>query len=245
MRRLAVTALLLLAAAAGSVRAEQPGAAPRTFSPEGLAKVSDYIRNEVATGKIAGAILLIQQHGKPVYSECFGVRDVVGQRPMTPHQHGKRQGPATGHAGEHTPSQDRMARRRRDRRGQMSRVRRIKRDREQQPDPHAGQRFDRDRERRGRSRRDPLVRVRDAAVHGEVAGHTPDDEEHDEDEQRDQRPAPPRPSLLPAHDSAVAALVRLVAPGERHFPLLSTALVDAVRLLPGGGHPAGYGTRSR
>src|ERR1700732_4245265 len=83
MRRLAVTALLLLAAAVGSARAEQPGAAPRTFSTEGLAKVSDYIRNEVATGRIPGAILLIQQHGKPVYFENFGVRDVATELSMS------------------------------------------------------------------------------------------------------------------------------------------------------------------
>ena len=78
MRRLAA-ALLLLVAAAGSARAEQP----RQFSAEGLAKVSDYIRNEVATGKIPGAILLIQQHGKPVYFENFGVRDIATELSMS------------------------------------------------------------------------------------------------------------------------------------------------------------------
>jgi CubicO group peptidase (beta-lactamase class C family) len=78
VRRLAA-ALLLLVAAAGSARAEQP----RQFSAEGLAKVSDYIRNEVATGKIPGAILLIQQHGKPVYSENFGVRDIATELSMS------------------------------------------------------------------------------------------------------------------------------------------------------------------
>ena len=36
------------------------------------------------TGKIPGAILLIQQHGKPVYFECFGVRDPDTGQPMTP-----------------------------------------------------------------------------------------------------------------------------------------------------------------
>jgi CubicO group peptidase (beta-lactamase class C family) len=81
MRRLAVTALLLLAVAAGGARAEQ--LAPRTFSAEGLAKVSDYVRNEVATGKIPGAILLIQQHGKPVYQENFGVRDIATELSMS------------------------------------------------------------------------------------------------------------------------------------------------------------------
>lgn len=79
MRRLVAAALLLLAAVAGGARAEEP----RQFSAEGLAKVSDYIRNEVATGKIPGAILLIQQHGKPVYSENFGVRDVATELSMS------------------------------------------------------------------------------------------------------------------------------------------------------------------
>jgi CubicO group peptidase (beta-lactamase class C family) len=83
VRRLAVTALLLLATAVGSARAEQPGAAPRQFSAEGLARVSDYVRNEIATGKIPGAILLIQQHGKPVYQENFGVRDVATELSMS------------------------------------------------------------------------------------------------------------------------------------------------------------------
>ena len=41
------------------------------------------MRHEVATGKIPGAILLIQQHGKPVYYEKFGLRDVAAKLPMT------------------------------------------------------------------------------------------------------------------------------------------------------------------
>jgi CubicO group peptidase (beta-lactamase class C family) len=53
------------------------------FSPAGLARVGDHMRNEVATGKIPGAIVLIQQHGRPVYFENFGVRDVATGAPMT------------------------------------------------------------------------------------------------------------------------------------------------------------------
>jgi len=64
-------------------RAETPAANARSFSREGLDRVSDYIRNEIGSGKIPGAILLIQQHGKPVYSERFGVRDVATQLPMS------------------------------------------------------------------------------------------------------------------------------------------------------------------
>jgi len=41
------------------------------------------MRNEVATGKIPGAVVLIQQHGHPVYFENFGVRDVATGAPMT------------------------------------------------------------------------------------------------------------------------------------------------------------------
>ena len=53
------------------------------FNPQKLDKVGEFFRNEVATGKIPGAILLIQQHGKPVYHEFFGVRDVATKAPMT------------------------------------------------------------------------------------------------------------------------------------------------------------------
>ena len=58
-----------------------PGSA--SFSTEGLNRVRDYMRNEVATGKIPGAVLLIQRHGQPVLLENFGVIDVDSKRPMT------------------------------------------------------------------------------------------------------------------------------------------------------------------
>src|SRR3978361_2337028 len=56
----------------------------RTFARVKLERAGDYLRNEIATGKIPGAILLIQQHGRPVYFESFGVRDVASKLPMTP-----------------------------------------------------------------------------------------------------------------------------------------------------------------
>jgi len=71
-------ALVAMAASAGS-----DGQVAHSFSPEGLAKVSDYVRNEIATGKIPGAILLLQQHGKPVYYQNFGVRDVATEFSMS------------------------------------------------------------------------------------------------------------------------------------------------------------------
>ncbi len=54
-----------------------------TFSRAALDRIGDYLRNEIASGKIPGAVLLIQQHGRPVYFENFGVRDIATRLPMT------------------------------------------------------------------------------------------------------------------------------------------------------------------
>jgi CubicO group peptidase (beta-lactamase class C family) len=62
-------------------RTESPVAAD--FSRAKLERIGDYMRNEIATGKIPGAIVLVQQHGQPVYFEKFGVRDVATRLPMT------------------------------------------------------------------------------------------------------------------------------------------------------------------
>ena len=79
----AVLALLLAAIAFDASRAETPLAISTGFSQDGLARVGAYLRNEVAAGKIPGAVLLIQQHGQPVLFEDFGVRDVDSRTPMT------------------------------------------------------------------------------------------------------------------------------------------------------------------
>src|SRR3954453_14511939 len=80
-RRALIAALVLLFGAGGAQAGSEGGA--HTFSAEGLAKVSDYIRSEVAAGTFPGAILLLQQHGKPVYYENFGVRDVGTELSMS------------------------------------------------------------------------------------------------------------------------------------------------------------------
>jgi len=64
-------------------RAESPPPQSGQFSRAGLDKVGDYFKNEIASGRIPGAIVLIQQHGRPVYFEKFGVRDVATALPMT------------------------------------------------------------------------------------------------------------------------------------------------------------------
>jgi CubicO group peptidase (beta-lactamase class C family) len=78
--------LLVLAVATGrpgAGNAESSPSVPAGFSRAKLERVGDYIRNEIATGKIPGAVVLIQQHGHPVYFESFGVRDVESKLPMT------------------------------------------------------------------------------------------------------------------------------------------------------------------
>ena len=64
-------------------QAGQKAADAPTFSRAALERMGDYVRNEVTTGKIPGGVLLIQQHGKQVYLESFGVRDPGSTQPMT------------------------------------------------------------------------------------------------------------------------------------------------------------------
>src|SRR5271169_4402803 len=79
----AAIACLVAGGTAQQANAEAAAPASRSFSRAGLDRVGDYLKNEIATGKIPGAIVLIQQHGKPVYFGKFGVRDVATQLPMT------------------------------------------------------------------------------------------------------------------------------------------------------------------
>ena len=48
-----------------------------------LERITEFFNNEIATGKLPGAAILIQQHGKPVYLKCFGVQAVETNAPMT------------------------------------------------------------------------------------------------------------------------------------------------------------------
>jgi len=52
-------------------------------SPHKLERITEFFNNEIASGKLPGAVVLIQQHGKPVYLKCFGVQDVATKLPMT------------------------------------------------------------------------------------------------------------------------------------------------------------------
>jgi CubicO group peptidase (beta-lactamase class C family) len=57
-----------------------PGA---ELSREKLSPIDDFVNGEVASGRIPGAIVLIQHHGEPVYFRSFGKRDVEKGTPMT------------------------------------------------------------------------------------------------------------------------------------------------------------------
>lgn len=54
-----------------------------TFSQAALDRLGGIVRQKIADGKIPGGVLLIEQHGKPVYLQSFGVRDPATQVPMT------------------------------------------------------------------------------------------------------------------------------------------------------------------
>ena len=77
---LAIVSIVIWINAAGQGRA----AADQAPSPDRLERITEFFNAEVAAGRLPGAVVLIQQHGKPVYLKCFGVRDVMTNRPMTP-----------------------------------------------------------------------------------------------------------------------------------------------------------------
>jgi len=83
LRLLACGALLVAAAPSAWAEGTFEIPAGAHFNNDKLAKLGEFFRNEVTTGKIPGAILLIEQHGKPVYHELIGVRDTATKEPMT------------------------------------------------------------------------------------------------------------------------------------------------------------------
>ncbi|MEY9886132.1 serine hydrolase domain-containing protein [Bradyrhizobium sp. USDA 329] len=68
---------------AGSMVRSRAGDIPAPSS-EGLDRITAYFDNEVTSGRLPGAVILIQQHGKPIYLKTFGVRDTRTGLAMTP-----------------------------------------------------------------------------------------------------------------------------------------------------------------
>jgi CubicO group peptidase (beta-lactamase class C family) len=76
---MAISAALSSAAIAQGRSANVPGPAP-----DKLEAITAFFGNEVATGKLPGAVILIQQHGRPLYLKSFGVQDTRIGTPMSP-----------------------------------------------------------------------------------------------------------------------------------------------------------------
>src|SRR5579871_1310178 len=88
MRR--IIPLLLLSAVApllaGGMLQPAPAFGPppgATLAVEKLAAIDGFLDGQVAAGKIPGACVLVQQHGRPLYSKCFGTRDPDTGTPLT------------------------------------------------------------------------------------------------------------------------------------------------------------------
>src|SRR5215203_3757621 len=74
----AAASVAIWTGAIGANAADDP-----TPSAAKLERITEFFNNEVATGKLPGAVVLIQQHGRPVYLKSFGVQDVETKIPMT------------------------------------------------------------------------------------------------------------------------------------------------------------------
>jgi CubicO group peptidase (beta-lactamase class C family) len=82
--RLAVMAAVVSLAAPLSAATIGLGPPPgAVLSREKLSPIDDFLNGEIASGKIPGAIVLIQRRGQPVYFKTFGKRDVEKGTPMT------------------------------------------------------------------------------------------------------------------------------------------------------------------
>jgi CubicO group peptidase (beta-lactamase class C family) len=79
-----LAAVLLTVSGVASAQTDAAAPKPAAFLPEKLGRIDDFFNNEIATGKIPGAMVLIKQHGREVYFKTFGVSDTDTGRPMTP-----------------------------------------------------------------------------------------------------------------------------------------------------------------
>src|SRR5205814_5271433 len=83
LRALGFGALMLVTLSSARAEGTFDIPAGARFNQDKLAKITEFFKNEVSTGKIAGANVLIRQRGKEVYHETCGVQDVVSKAPIT------------------------------------------------------------------------------------------------------------------------------------------------------------------
>lgn len=84
LKTITVLAGVLMSCGAFADNAMRMLPANAELSPQRLERITGYFDNEVAIGKIAGAIVLVQRHGKPVYFKSFGQINTATGTPMTP-----------------------------------------------------------------------------------------------------------------------------------------------------------------
>ena len=84
LRSVATTIVLLTTISAAL--AQSPVMRPKEagFTTGGLARIDAYLKKEIETNKIAGAIIMIQRKGETAYFNSFGIRDPGTKEPMTP-----------------------------------------------------------------------------------------------------------------------------------------------------------------
>ena len=81
-----IPAMIVLLVPLSAALAQTPTTKPKeaSFTTEGVARIDAYLKNEVETSKIAGAIVMIQRNGETAYFNSLGVRDPSTKEPMTP-----------------------------------------------------------------------------------------------------------------------------------------------------------------
>ena len=86
MKRLGVvlSAMAICGALTTGALGQARSAAAPAPAPDNLEAVTAFFANEVSTGKLPGAVILIQQHGRPLYLKTFGVQDVQSGTAMSP-----------------------------------------------------------------------------------------------------------------------------------------------------------------
>lgn len=86
MKRLGVvlTAIVVAGSLSGGASGQTRAADAPAPAPARLEAITAFFANEVSTGKLPGAVILIQQHGRPLYLKTFGLQDVTTGTPMSP-----------------------------------------------------------------------------------------------------------------------------------------------------------------
>jgi hypothetical protein len=70
-----IPAMIVLLLPLSAALAQTPTTKPKEagFTPEGVARIDAYLKNEVETSKIAGAIMMVQRNGETAYFNSFGL----------------------------------------------------------------------------------------------------------------------------------------------------------------------------